>query len=487
MMIDRETERGELRTLMEQPKKSLALLYGRRRVGKTFLLRNTWPSENVFYYLASDTTPAFNRRELVRDAATWSDQHSVVEPEDYPTWRAVFRFLFQLRGDEPLVIVLDEFQYLLGGDDDIRSQFIAVWDLHEATRPLVIVLAGSAVRTMRELDHARAPLYGRLNWKHHLQPFDYWHAGQMTPLESARERALAYGVYGGTPRYLESIEPTESLRANVCSALLSPRGDVRHLVETVLEQERGLRNIAQYKAILSAIARGRTALSEIADLTGMPSGTPLRRKIGRLEDLGFVEARQNFAAGKTAAYRYHLSDPALRFYHAIVERLRNELETSDPTSIWDELVEPRLQSHMGRVFEEMVRQAYFRLRDRRRLPAVSEWNQWEGQDRNRQSLEMDIVARLSDGRIMTGAIKWNERPISAAVHHRHLRDLQRLADSGYGWAHEALEDEAILLYAAAGGFDETFEPATAASGQRTLCWNLEDMYSDDAAGSLNLG
>lgn len=487
MIIDRETERRELSDLIEQPRKSLALLYGRRRVGKTFLLRNTWPNERVFYYLASDTTPAFNRRELVRDAADWSGQAGVIEPEDYPTWRAVFRFLFQLDGDEPLVIVLDEFQYLLGGDDDIRSQFIAVWDLHKANRPLVIVLAGSAVRTMRELDHARAPLYGRLNWKHHLRPFDYWHAGQMTPFDSARDRALVYGVYGGTPRYLESIEPSESFRDNVCAHILSPRGDIRHLVETVLEQERGLRNIAQYKAILSAVARGRTELSEIADLTGMSSGTPLRRKIGRLEDLGFVEARQNFGSSKTSAYRYHLSDPALRFYHAIVERLRNELETSEPASIWDDLVEPRLQSHMGRVFEEVVRQAYFRLRDTRGLPAVSEWNQWEGKDRNRQSLEMDIVARLSDGRMMTGAIKWNDQPISAAVHHRHLRDLQRLADSGYGWAHEALDNDALLLYAAAGGFDETFEPATSASGQRTLCWDLDDIYSDEAAGPMNLG
>lgn len=487
MFIDRDTERAELSRLLNRPGKKLALLYGRRRIGKTYLLRNAWPREHLFYYLASDTTPDFNRHEIIREAAAWSNQTDIIHPEDYPTWRAVFRLLFRLKGNEPLVIVLDEFQYLLGGDDDVRSQFVAVWDIAEVERPLVVVLAGSAVRTMRELDDAQAPLYGRLNWKHHLKPFDYWHSSQMVPSSSNRERALAYGVYGGTPRYLESIDPTRSLRDNVCTTVLSPRGDVRHLVETVIEQERGLRNIAQYKAIMSAIARGRTELSEIADLTGMNAGTPLRRKIERLEELGFVESRQNFGAGKTSPYRYYLSDPALRFHYAVVERMRSELETSEPSSLWDDHIEARLQSHMGQVFEDVVRQAYFRLRSSRELPAVSEWNRWEGTDRNRQSLEMDLVVRLSDGRMMTGAIKWNVQPISATVHHRHLRDLQRLADSGNKWAYEALDDEAVFLYAAAGGFDDTFEAATSASAQQVLSWDLTDIYSDDAAGSLNLG
>src|SRR3954469_12797075 len=109
-MIDREAERRELGRLLERGVPQLALLYGRRRVGKTFLLTNTWPEARTFYFTAAATTPEQNRRQLVEDAAQWSGQPLLAD--DYPNWRSVFRMLMELKAPEPLVVVLDEFQYL---------------------------------------------------------------------------------------------------------------------------------------------------------------------------------------------------------------------------------------------------------------------------------------------------------------------------------------------------------------------------------------
>lgn len=485
-LVDRETECRELRELAERPGAHMAVLYGRRRIGKTHLLQHLWEDDSVFYYLASDISPAFNRREFVQELAAYTGRDDELQPEDLGSWRAVFRELFRVGADGDFVAVIDEFQYLVGGDDEIRSQLVAVWDKLEVDASLLVVLCGSAVRTMRELDDAQAPLYGRIDWKHHLRAFDYWNAGELAPFEDHRDRARTYGVFGGTPDYLASLDPEQSFEENVSRLALSPRGRVRHLVESALERERGLRNVAQYRSILTAIARGRTGISEIADVTGMEAGTPLRRKIGRLEDLGFVEGRRNFDASTTSPYRYRLRDPASTFNYGVVESLRNELETDEPDEIWDDLVVPRLRTHMGHVFERIVRQAYFRLRGPRGLPTVSEWGYWEGRDRNKNSIEIDIVARLSHGSMLTGEIKWNRTPVDASIYRDHVRNLTRLADSGRSWAHDALEDPSTFLFAAAGGFDDEFDAVADAADQTVLRWTLEDIYSEEAAHSSNI-
>lgn len=490
-LVDRKTEIEELRELIlgEGPsasRKRLAVLYGRRRIGKTRLLRDAWPSDcEVLYFLASDSTPEFNRREFARTVADHPTTPSTLRSEDVPTWRTAFRRVFEIAPDEPLVVVLDEFQYLIGGEDDVRSQLAAVWDLFEPDRPLLVVLCGSAVRTMEQLSGGRAPLYGRLNWSHHLRPFDYWHTAQMTPFDSPRLRATAYGVYGGTPRYLETIDPGSSLRTNISEDVLSPSGEVRNLVETVVEQEGGFQSLSQYKAVLTAVAHGRTELAEISNFTGLAHDNALRRKVHKLRELGFVRRERNYGAPSNAPYRHFLRDPALRFHYSVVSSLKSALETTPATEMWDDHVAPRLSTHMGRIFESIVEQAYSRLRTSRDLPIVDEWRRWEGTDRNRNSIEIDVVARRLDDDMLTGSIKWSSQPVSAAIYRQHTTDLQRLADSGYGWAHDALHDNAAFLFVASNGFEESLRRAADFDDRRVYTWTLDDIYSDDAAGPHN--
>ena len=128
-IVDRQDEMQELEALADAGTPKLALLYGRRRVGKTFLLTRIWPAERAFYFTASATTPEQNRRHLVEEASRWVGE--VLHPDDYPTWRTVFRMLLSLKPDQPIVVVLDEFQYLAGGEAGLRevaSEFNAAWE-----------------------------------------------------------------------------------------------------------------------------------------------------------------------------------------------------------------------------------------------------------------------------------------------------------------------------------------------------------------------
>ena len=477
LLVDRTQELARLHALLERGQPQLALLYGRRRVGKTHLLGRAWSDVPSFYFTASETTPAQNRDALLRAFAEWSG--APIHPEDYPTWRTVFRLLLDHGAPKPLVVTLDEFQYLGENAKDLNavaSELNAAWEMRRPARPLVLVLAGSAVRTLQSLSEGGSPLYGRFAWQSRLRPFNYWYAGELAGFESARERAYAYGIFGGTPRYLAAIDPARSVAENAISLLLEPTGEVRELVQTALLQEQGLREIPKYAAILRAIGRGRTELNEIAQSAGLAADPPLRDKIERLMNLDYVAAGRNLGAKAKEAYRYRISDPAFRFYYDFVAPHESALATQSPRAVWERHVEPQLDTYMGLVFEGMVEEAYYRLQEPLKLPLVEEWGRWEGVDRSRKSLEIDIASRLMDGRVLTGAIKWSRGKVDVDVHTEHLAMLDRLAESGVAWAHVAREPTSPLLYVAAHGFTERFRQAAIASREEMYLCTLDDLY-----------
>lgn len=477
LIVNREREKQALRRLAGSGR-HLALLTGRRRVGKTFLLTHTWSNLPLFFFTASRTTPEINRRQLLEELARWSGED--LTPEDYPTWRTVFRLLLEAGRPSPMVVVLDEFQYL--GDDasgalEVASELNAVWERSASESPFLLVLSGSAVGTMETLASGGGPLYGRFDWQHRLQPFGYWHAAEMAPFADLEDCALTYGIFGGTPRYLAALDKEASLSQNAMRLLLDPSGEARLLIETALDQEEGLRDVSKYRAILSAVASGCTERNDIAGRTGLPSDRGLRDKLERLATLGYIETRRNIDARSNAAVRYGIADAAFRFYQRFVEPHQSLLEQYSPEEVWTTSVEPHLDAHMGHEFERIVAQAYPRYSSALGLPMVAEWGRWEGVDRDRQSLEIDLVARLAGGGIMTGAIKWNRTPVEAAVHWKHLDMLDRAAKAGRKWAHEALKSEARLLYVAAGGFSDAFMTAVAASNHPITTWTLTDLYA----------
>ncbi len=478
LFVNRDAERRRLRELADSRRPHLALVTGRRRVGKTFLLTHTWEDRDYFLFTASATTPEINRQKLIEELARWSGED--LRPEDHPTWRSVFDVLFRLEREGPLLVVLDEFQYLGDGEAgavEVASELNAVWERPRADRPILIVLAGSAVGTMEALAAGGGPLYGRFTWQHQLQPFGYWHAAEMAPFESLRDRALTYGVFGGTPRYLAPVDVSRSFAQNVSELLLDRSGEVRLLIETALEQEEGLRDVPKYRAIVQAVASGKTERNEIAQHTGLTNDKGLRDKLGKLIELGYVEERKNIDAKKNDPVRYGVADAAFRFHQEFVERNRSILERLPAEQIWETAVAPYLDTYMGHEFERIAVQAYDRRAVGLGLPLVKEQGRWEGQDRERKSVEIDIVSPLLGGGILTGEIKWYKDPVTIAVHTYHLEKLQRMKDAGRKWAREALKHASPLLYVAAAGFEDGFQERAEEDGHPVTCWSLDDLYA----------
>ncbi|HEV2444240.1 MAG TPA: DUF234 domain-containing protein, partial [Steroidobacteraceae bacterium] len=151
-------------------------------------------------------------------------------------------------------------------------------------------------------------------------------------------------------------------------------------------------------------------------------------------------------------------------------------ERGQADTVWKGSVAPHLDTYMGKVFEGMARQAYTRYHEAWKLPADRVWGRWEGQDRNRRNIELDIVAALEDGRMLAGEVKWSSRPVGPEIHSQLLRNVEDLARSGQKWAHDASRpDGARFIYYSAAGFAPAFE-ALARRDSRIHLVSLNEIY-----------
>ena len=483
-LVDRLEAIERLRSLEDSGTPKLALIYGRRRVGKTYLLTRLWPREQAFYFVASATGAEINRRTLVAEAAVWGGTD--LEPDDYPTWRAVFRAVLELRPTEDIVVVIDEFQYLSDGSSglaEVASELNAVWEHLEARRGggVLLVLSGSAVQTLASLVSGGSPLYGRLNWVHQMEPFDYFHAGEMVSGYEPVDRIRTYAAFGGMPRYLATVESDRSVEDNIISHLLSPSGEVRLQLETVLAQEEGLRDVAAYQGILTAVANGgkngRLSRSEIASTLNIQNDRALRLKLERLEDeLGLIEPAGNYGE---RTRRYRVVDPALRFYYGLVLPNASAIDAVGAARVWSErLADQVFPTYVGLIAERVVVQASRRWQD---VPAVAQWRSWEGADRDRVNREVDLVGDCLDGRIVTGSVRARGRPMRPADLRAHIEHLTAIGYSGRGWAREALEPGSPMLFFSSRGFTDEFRDAVALEAERRPVYlkSIEDLWPDE--------
>lgn len=484
-LIDRENEASVLHRLADSGRPALALVRGRRRVGKTYLLSELWDPRRALYFVASATAPEINRQVLVRTAAQWAGVD--LRPEDHPTWRLVFRTLLALRPDEPIVIILDEFQYLAAGNDglqEVASELNAVWESEmRRTAGVLVVLCGSAVRTLAALDQGGSPLYGRLDATLMLAPFDYYDSSQMLRGYSMRDKIDLYAALGGLPANLAEIDASGDAAHNIVRLALEPDGIVSARIRTQLDQEEGLRQTQQYRAVLASIGLGARTVGEIASNMGRSADSALKRLVAQLEDLSYLKSELDFGESRTRGLRYRLADPAARFHYRIALPMESAAVAFGAQHVWDTQIRPEtFPTYVGwHVFEDVARQAYIRRAVDAGLPLVPHWQRWQGTVRTGVGIDVDMVGRTLDGGLVTGSVKYRRRPATARTYLEHSEALMRLAASGRSWAREALQPSAPFFFLSVGGFAASFAEACE-PGRDIVTWTLRDIFAPTGSG-----
>lgn len=340
----------------------MMLLYGRRRIGKTYLLQRYFAAgvngsgegRPHCYFLAEQTTAAEQRAALAREILDALPAEGVAEAEIAVSWNSLLRFASQHASARPdgagrFGLILDEFPYLVEQTPELPSIIQAWWDREGAHAPLFVVLCGSQLSAMAALGSESAPLFGRFNGGvFRLEALTYedvaaFYSG--SPRYGIPEVLTMYGVLGGTPRYHALADTSQPPESEIVTLLMQPRAILENEIRFLLSSEQ-IRDSAPYNAVLGAIAAGETQFGKILNRTGIERGS-LSFYLKTLQGLGWV--RRELPFGETSDRRalYRIADPFLSFWYRFVAPLSSSLQFSNPKDVFAERVAPLLGDYMA--------------------------------------------------------------------------------------------------------------------------------------------
>jgi AAA+ ATPase superfamily predicted ATPase len=418
-LIDREPEWRTLEKLWTRAKPDLAFVIGRRRAGKSYLLTRFTQQVGGIYYQATRRTEAEQLASLSRVIGEHFDdaalQHGIV----FPSWEELFGYLTRRADGNPFLLVLDEFPYLASAAPALTSIIQSLWDHAWVTTRMKLVLSGSYITAMNQLEQVDQPLYGRRTSKLVLGPFGFSDAARFMPEYDGREQMIAYGLFGHLPGHLALVDPARTLAENVSEVLLDPAGRLADEALHMLDAFTGDANV--HYSVVEAIAGGEQTWGGITRRIGRIGGA-LHRAVRWLEEMEVIERVVPVTGGNSQKSRravYRIVDPYVAFWHRTVAPLVNSgrLGLVPPEQLWSEVVAPGIDNYMGAVFEQICRD-FVRRTDR--LPfkpiRVGEW--WDSTSQN----QVDVVGIGGNGEMLVAECKWGR------VTGAHLQTLRERAD-----------------------------------------------------------
>lgn len=401
--LDREDEQSRLDTVVEQPG-AFAVIWGRRRVGKSRLLIEWSRRHDGLYAVADQSVPAVQRRYL---AAAVAKRFAGFDDVEYPDWRSFFQRLAndarQANWRGPVVI--DELPYLIAADQDIVTVIQNWLDSPEPNPSLVV--SGSSQHMMHGavLD-ADAPLYGRAFRAFAVRPLMAGYLRDAFVGLTTRDLISSYALWGGMPRYWELAAPFGSdLDTAVDALVLDPAGPLHEEPHRLLSEETP--SAVALRPLLDVIGGGAHRVSEIAGRIERPASS-LSRPLATLTAMDFVRRETPFGSDPRSNKRslYRLADPFLRFWFRVVAPNRAALAESPRETrlgYWH-----RYRAALeADAWEELCRMAVPMLH--RGDTPVGQLGPWEPAQRywRGNDPELDIVARSTDGkRVLVGEAKW---------------------------------------------------------------------------------
>ena len=402
--VNRADELDRLQTLYESDTAELAVIYGRRQIGKSELVRQSIADhDDAVYYQAIQGTATTQLRRFIKTAATTYPDITAVKEE----WEPLLAYLV----DRDAIIVIDEFPYLIESNEGLPSIIQHFWDTAVDESQATLVLTGSAIGMIHThvLDGG-APLYGRVsqtpNGRFELTELPFRFIKEFVPTYDPEERVFVYGVFGGTPRYLSPLNPSLSLGENITQLLYDPDGPLHDEPEAVLQME--LNEVNTYFSVLESMASGNHSRNEIAQGAGIES-TNTSYYFDRLETLQIIEKHHPALAdpARSKRTRYRIRDPVFRFYFRYLYGRGGQYELYGETA-YEDLIEPELPDFASETFESLCHQALPALYPDYQLTQMP--TQWWYKGR-----EIDVVAPTDGSTLIAGEAKFTNNPLGYDV------------------------------------------------------------------------
>jgi AAA+ ATPase superfamily predicted ATPase len=416
-LIGRASELAELsrawaRVTAGQPE--LAVVWGRRRIGKTFLLTHFAGDKRAVYFTA--TRQDSDDRQLRRFAAALREQLEAdvrdLVPETFPTWEAALRFVAGLARTDPLLVVLDEAPRLAGGHADFADTVSAVWENHVRNQRLMLVLTGSAVAVMEQMLGPHGGLHRRAGVERRMDPFTLVEARAFQPDLPPADFVEAYAACGGYPLHLSRWSSGRSTAENLRELAFTPGGLLLRDAPDILSEDLDWRG--GYERVLTAMAGGARRRSRIA-------GRAQQRidyTLDRLKRAGYVRTVRSLGSTGSADPLYEVADDYLAYWFRVLRDDADLIEGGQGPAVQSRTA-GQWQTHLARVFESAARDHARRLVAAEGFPPETVVGRWWKDE----TVEIDVLALAGEQPVLVGECRWQAGPLTV----RDLGDLRRRA------------------------------------------------------------
>ena len=412
MFIGRERELDALNKLYKSNKFEFAVIYGRRRVGKTALINEFIGDKKAIYFMGVESNAKQNLENFSKSIMEFA---SGIETESsFLSFQAALEYVFKLAENERIILAIDEYPYVARSSKSLASTLQLLIDKYKDTSNLMLILCGSSMSYME--DHVlayKAPLYGRRTAQMKLLPFDFEETCRYFKNLSDEDKALIYGVAGGTPQYLLQMDDKLSVEDNIKNTYLNPISFLYEEPTNLLKQE--VREPAIYTAIITAIATGSSRMSEISSKVGEDTNV-CTNYIKNLMNLGIVQKETPYGEKASRKSVYSIEDNMFRFWYRFVLD-NNSIIARGAADLVYKRIEPQLSDYMGKVFEEICKQYLWKqLLSGNCSVEFNSLGRWWGNDpQEKCQTEIDIMGEQDKTTALFAECKWTNEKVDLGV------------------------------------------------------------------------
>ena len=410
--------KNELHTLNTEYNRnsSFVVIYGRRRVGKTTLIKEFLKNKTAFYYLATEELESQSMKRLANVIAR-TTKNTLLQKIEFTDWLDLFQLIADYKPEEKKVLVIDEFPYLVRTNSAFPSILQNAWDEFLKDSNVMLILSGSLIGMMQKhVLSYDSPLYGRRTAQMRLTPLPFTsiYETQNLPFEQAVEQ---FALTGGVPKYLEFFEDGRPLEEQLKDAAFSKNGFLYEEPNFLLKSE--FLTAVNYFSIIKTIADGNHKLGKIASALGQESSS-LTPYLSTLSELGFVEKRTPITEKNPEKSRkglYFIADNFLRFWFCYVYPYKGELELDNMQIVLDEIHKDFKEKFVAFAYEDICKDIFAKLCSNNAISFVpsrigSYWlNDYDG------DTEIDVMSvDHQNKQVFAGECKYNTKPVDAPVY-----------------------------------------------------------------------
>lgn len=434
--IGREEEQKAINYILEEHDKYRgAIVYGRRRLGKTELLKHCLLNKGIpcIIFQCSQTNEAVNTDRLT----------AIVENElklsnlSFKRFTDVLRFIFEYSKEKEIYLVIDEYPYIRKNIKGLDSLIQEIIDKYHNQSKMKFFLSGSSISTMESIQSTGNPLYRRFHLSVLVREMDYYDSAKFYPTFSNEDKVRLYAAFGGVPYYNEQINPSLSVKENI---ILLLSGKYSHLLEEItVNMKEELSKINNANQVFSAIALGAFHYTDILQQAHLPNSSALYDTLeilSKMDLIEFISPINDKTNKKKSGYR--ISDSSLAFYYRYIFSRTSQRELLDDDGFYEEYIKDDFEQRLvPQKFEKIAKQFLIRLNKKRKIEPllIDLGTYWYDDKINKRNGQFDVVAKQKDGGYVFYEAKFTSKPLSIAEINKEIEQAN-----------------ATGLYAAAYGF-----------------------------------